>query len=145
MIFPLFLKTTLKHYSLPRHAWASPSALNSFWKSRDLVQTVEKNLDQKYFFISAKTYFENIFRNCCFQNFHRKNQKFWKFWKSKIWDFRKFRNFRKSHFFDFQNFQNFRFFSMKFLKTKISKMFFKIIFRRDEKIFLVQIFFFCPV
>ena len=28
--FPLFLKTTSKRYPLPRNAWDSPSALNSF-------------------------------------------------------------------------------------------------------------------
>ena len=32
---------------------------------------------------------------------------------------------------------------MKFLKTKILKNIFKIFFRQDEKIFLVQIFFYC--
>ena len=30
--FPQFLKTTSKRYSLSRHTWASPSALNSFWR-----------------------------------------------------------------------------------------------------------------
>ena len=41
----------------------------------DIKQTVEKNLGQKDFFISAKKCFENIFQNVGFQNFHRKNQK----------------------------------------------------------------------
>ena len=131
-------------FELPRVLWTV------FLKSRDIIQTVGKNLDQKYFFISAKNHFENIFRNLGFQNFHRKNQKCWKskmFDENEIWSknrkcwFSKFSS-KKPKFWIFK-ISNFFIFPMKILKTKIFVFFFKIFFRWDEKIFLVQIFFCC--
>ena len=112
-----------------------------FWKSRDLVQTVEKNLDQKYVFISAKTYFENLFWNFRFQIFiekskiskiSTKNQKchrhFHQKFSSKLWSNILVENFEIFDFFD-ENFENRNFENI-----------FKMDFRRDENIFLVQIF-----
>ena len=94
---------------LPRVLWTV------FWKSRDLVQTVKTYLDQKYFFISAKKYFENIFQIFDFQNVIEKSIFF------EIFEiFRTFRNFWKSKHFDFRNFENFRFFRWNFWKSKHS-------------------------
>ena len=121
---------------LPRMLWTV------FWKSRDLVQTVEKNLDQQYFFISAKTHFENIFQKCCFQNVHRKNSKFR---NVQIFDFR---NFRKSEIFDFRNFENLKFSIFKnfnfsdenFWKQTFRKIFSKYVFA-EMKIYFWSRFF----
>ena len=49
----------------------------------------------------------------------------------------KFRNFEN---FGFSKISNFLIFSIKILKTEILENIFKTFFRRDEKIFLVQIF-----
>ena len=59
--------------------------------------------------------FDRKIENFGFQKFHRKNRKF----------------------------LCFRFFRWKFRKPKFWKNVFKIFFRRDEKMFLVQIFFYC--
>ena len=110
---------------LPRVLWTV------FWKSRDLVQTVEKKLDQKYVFISAKKHFENIFQHFDFQIFHRKKRTIFKFLKIKISDFRKCRKFRKLSTFSkiqhfrFSKFSKFSFFRWTIWKSKIWKIFSK--------------------
>ena len=52
-------------------------------KSRDIIQIIEKNPDQKYFFISLKNPFENIFRKYFFENSKKnlENPKYSKFAK----------------------------------------------------------------
>ena len=63
------------------------------------MQTVEKGLDQKYFFISAKNSFENIFSKFWFSKFSSEKSKISKI--SKIRNFGNFRFFEIFRFFDY--------------------------------------------
>ena len=92
-----------------------------FWKSRDLVQTVEKTLDQKCFFISAKKYFKT-FSKFWFSNCSSKISKLRKNWFSKCFEF-----------FGNQRFSIFDFFRRKYWKPKFWKIFSKYVFAEMKK------------
>ena len=93
-----------------------------FWNSRDIIQIVKKNWDEKYFFIVEKKKFK-IFK---ISKISKISIFFWKlniltFWKFfEFWDFWKFRKFLD--FWKFRKFLRFRKFR-KFLKSCWSKFF----------------------
>ena len=137
---------------LPRVLWAV------LGESRDLVQTVEKKSEPKTFFhLGEKIFWKYFFKISVFKMFIEKIENFknfdqifwsefrWKFWKClmkismRFFDF--WSKFLIKHF--GRHFRHFRFFRWKFWKPKFWKHISKICFRRDEKMFLVQMFFYC--
>ena len=117
-----------------------------FWRSRGIIQTVGKNLDQKYFFILVRKHFEKYFQKMYSQKCSPKNQNFWKSEILKIFEilenFRNFEILKKIKILIFWKFSIFIFLCEHFWE-KNRKIFFEMLSHQDEKIFLVQIFFYC--
>ena len=106
-----------------------------FLKSRDIIQTVEKNLD--HFFSSWR---KNIF-NIFFKIFE---EKIWNFWNFEIQNFQnvRFQNVRKSQISEISDFHIFFDFSDEnFEKPHFWKIFSKHFFAEAKNIFLIQIFY----
>ena len=143
--FPLFFKRKPRNaihcrgmLELPRVFWTV------FWKSRDLVQTVEKNLDRKYYFISAKNilkiFFEIIFFfRWTFWFFGENFEKFW--WKFR-WKFWFVVEIFDEHF-DQKCWSKFLIFRWKFWKPKFWKKYFQHIFSPRWKNVFGSVFFYC--